>query len=283
MSFLVVFICCAVELNHASFAPFRGGQWIGSWHTWLADELGFRRWFGRGSLLISLAIPCGLAGYIFSYVLDESTVLTFLGATALLLFCSGPGDLARDLESYTRNYLDEEGDQPPTDKANFLNNVNANDADPDRPYMRAIALEANERLFAPMFWFSILGPVGVLLFCMSRGLKHGNDLTAAEADIEERLYNILVWIPARLLGFGLGLAGTLGPVMRTLAEHDYDLSQSGALLGDVLIAALDRHEYDDLDDGDEHVASINAAFGLVKSGFVVWLVVLALLAAAGLA
>jgi membrane protein required for beta-lactamase induction len=210
-------------------------------------------------------------------------VLTFLAAIALLLFCTGPGDLAREIESYTSNYLDTEGDQPAPDMANFLNNVNTNDADPDRPYMRAIALEANDRLFAPMFWFSILGPVGALLFCMSRGLQQSKDLPDAEAHSTERLYDVLIWIPARLLGFGLGLAGTLGPVMRTLREHDYGLSRSAALLGDVLIAALDRHEYDAPDGGDDHVASINAAFSLVKSGFVVWLVVLALLAAAGIA
>ena len=80
----------------------------------------------------------------------------------------------------------------------------------------------------------------------------------------------------------LGLAGTLGPVTRVLHEHDYGLSQSAMLLGDASIAALEQHEHDDPGRGDEHVGAISSMFSLVKRGFVVWLVVLALLSSAGL-
>ena len=44
----------------------------------------------------------------------------------------------------------------------------------------------------------------------------------------------------------------------------------------------EQHEHDDPGRGDEHVGAISSMFSLVKRGFVVWLVVLALLSSAGL-
>lgn len=281
MTFLIVFICCAAELAYVSFEPFRGGQWIVSWHTWLSRKVGLGRWLGRGSLFVSVALPCLLTAIIFNHVIVGSTVLSLLGGIAILLFCFGSGDLAREVEAYTSRYLDPEDGMPPPDKGGFLDDVGAIVGDPDRPYLRAIAIEANDGLFAPAFWFCVLGPIGALLFRMSSTLNRTLGTASAEAEIAGRLYNILIWLPARLLGVGLGLAGSLGPVIGILRQRGYDLSQSAGLLGDAAVAALDRQADDD--SGDEHVASIGAMFGLVKRGFVVWLVVLALLAGAGLA
>ncbi|MDP6182803.1 MAG: regulatory signaling modulator protein AmpE [Gammaproteobacteria bacterium] len=282
MTFLIVFICCAAELTYMSFEPFRKGQWIGFWHRWVANELGLRKWLGSSSFVVSLLVPCFLTALLFGHVLIDSTLLSMIAGIAILLFCSGPGDIAREIDSYTDSYLDEEGELPPPENANFLSVVSANDLDPDGPYMRAVAIQANDRLFAPAFWFAVLGPVGALLFRMSSALRSILDSSSAEHGLIERLYNILIWLPARLLGVALGLAGTLGPVIRVLREHDYGLSGSATLLADASIAALERHEHDDPGRGDEHIAAIISMFSLVKRGFVVWLVVLALLAAAGL-
>ena len=91
----------------------------------------------------------------------------------------------------------------------------------------------------------------------------------------------MLWVPARLFALGLGLAGTLGPVLRTLRERSYPLEAADQLVGDASIAAHDTIvEEDDTD--DEHIASINSMLALVKRAFAVWLAVLALAAAAGI-
>jgi AmpE protein len=278
MIFLIVFICCVFELIYVSFAPLRSGRWIQLWHRWLCDNFPVRKIFGGASLLVSFALPCAVLAYIFGNVFADSVLLTLLGGTALLLFCSGPGDIAHEIESYTRRYLDEDGNQPPPDTNNFLNNIDAIDGDPDRPYLRAIAIEANARLFAPIFWFSVLGPVGALLFRMSVTIARSPTLDPVDGVVAKRLYDILIWAPARLLGIGLGLGGTLGPVVGVLSRWEVKLSQSEALLGDAAIAAL---ETTITDERDQHAALINSMFSLVKRGFVVWLAILALLVVAG--
>lgn len=281
MIFLIVFICCVFELTYVSFAPLRSGSWIISWHNWLSDNCGLRSILGRASILGSLVLPCALLAYLFSAILVDSTLLTLLAGTGVLLYCSGPGDIAQEIESYTRNYLDEDGIQPSPDPDNFLNKINISDGEPDVPFLRAIAVETNDRLFAPVFWFAVLGPVGALLFRMCTTLKRSDSTRSADAELSARLYDILIWVPARLLAVGLGLGGTLAPVIDILSERSFDLARSDVLLGDSAIAALDKNRPVTFDEGDQHIVLIDGMFSLIKRGFVVWLGVLALLVVAG--
>ncbi len=281
MIFLIVFICCVFELTYVSFAPLRSGTWIISWHKWLSENCRLRRVLGRASILGSLVLPCALLAYIFNAILVDSTLLTLLGGTAVLLYCSGPGDIAQEIETYTQNYLDEDGIAPSPDANNFLHKIDVSDSDPDIPYLRAIAVETNDRLFAAVFWFTVLGPVGALLIRMSITLKEVRSTHTSDAEFAARLYDILIWIPARLLAVGLGLGGTLGPVMDIFGEQSFKLAQSDVLLGDSAIAALDKNRAAALNEGDQHTALIDDMFSLIKRGFVVWLGVLALLVVAG--
>jgi AmpE protein len=281
MIFLVVFICCTCELTYVSFAPLRHGEWIISWHRWLTNSCGLRKLLGGVSILGSLVLPCALLAYVFGSMLVDSTLLTMLGGIAVLLYCSGPGDIAQEIESYSQSYMDEDGIQPPPDTNNFLNNIDVGVDDPDAPFLRAIAIETNDRLFGPVFWFSVLGPMGALLFRMTITLKQSASVQAADRELATRLYNILIWIPARLLALGLGLGGTLAPVIRILGERNFGLTQSDHLLGDTAIAALGYKEGNTSSGGDQHIALLENMFNLIKRGFVVWLAVLALLAVAG--
>lgn len=280
MIFLIVFICCVFELTCVSFARFRSGAWIISWHNWLSDNCRSRKVLGRASILGSLVLPCALLAYMFNVIFVDSTLLTLLGGTAVLLYCSGPGDIAQEIESYRRNYLDEDGFQPSLDANNFLNKI---DVSADVPYLRSIAVETNDRLFSPIFWFTVLGPVGALFFRMGVTLKVAGSPHAADVEIATRLYDILIWIPARLLAVGLGLAGTLAPVMNILGEQSFRLAQSDILLGDSAIAALDKNRPTTLNEGDQRTVLIDGMFSLIKRGFVVWLGILALFVVAGFA
>ena len=82
------------------------------------------------------------------------------------------------------------------------------------------------------------------------------------------------------MGFaiGLGLGGTLGPVIGIIGERYIDLTKSNVVLGDAAVAALDQRTGDE---ADQHTTAIGNMFSLVKRGFVVWLAILALLVVAG--
>lgn len=281
MTFFIVFICLVAELAWLSFAPLRGVGWVSSWYVWLERVLDLRRWAGDATVLVAVAVPLAAVATVFNVVLDDSTFLTLVAGIAVLLFSSGPCDLASEIEFYKRAYLDPDDDALPLDRDNFLNQVSAPVGDPDRPYEVAVACAANDGLFAPLFWFVLLGPVGAILFRMSSAIVGNPALSPGETRIAVRLYEILLWLPARLLAIGLGLAGTLGPVLKVFTDTRHGLGQSADFLGAAALAALGTHRDDTEAGDDEHIAAIHAMFGLVKRGFLVWLVVLALLVAAG--
>lgn len=281
MTFFVIFICLAAELTWLSFAPLRGTAWVTSWYAWLTRVVELKHFAGTASVLVAVAVPVFFVAWVFNAILDDSTLLTLLGGIAVLLFCSGPRDLASEIEFYKRDYLDRDDEALALERENFLNQVSAPIGDPDRPFELAVVHAANDGLFAPMFWFAVLGPVGAVLFRMSSAFAGNPVLGAGEQQIATRLYEILLWLPARLLALGLGLAGTLGPVVEVFGRTGHGLANSGKLLGAAALAALGEHR-DDTEAGDDaHIAAIHAMFGLVKRGFLVWLVILALLVAAG--
>ena len=256
-------------------------HWCSVWHMWLAGDVGSRKLLGPISILISIALPCALLGYGFSYLWIESTILTFLGGIALLLWCFGPGDTGRDIELYSNAYRDPTDDANASTNGNFLNHIYSSGLNSDAAYQRAIAIVSNERVFAPAMWFAVLGPLGALLFRMASVLSRADAVNGAELALVRRLHEILLWVPSRLFALGLGLAGSLGPVLAKLTKQSYPLDAIDNLVGDAAMAA---HELpvDEDDSGDRHLALINSMLSLVKRAFVVWLAILAIGTAAGI-
>jgi len=280
MTFFIIFFCLSMELTWLSFAPLRTTNWVIRWHRWLAIDVGLEKWCGRAMPIVSVAIPCAAVAYVMLHVIEDSSLASFVFGMALLLFCSGPRDIVQDVEDYVNAYSDSDDWGAGLDQDNVLNSVQSTTTDPDEPCMRAIVLVANDGLFAPAFWFALLGPLGALFYRMSSVLGHSSALLPAESLVAERLYFLLDWLPARLLAFCLGLAGTLAPVIATFKSDGSSLGDTDRWLGNAAMAALGQHR-DIRYRGDDHIAAIDAMLGLVKRGFVAFLVLLALLVAAG--
>ncbi|MDA0824152.1 MAG: regulatory signaling modulator protein AmpE [Proteobacteria bacterium] len=281
MSFLIVLICCVIELTYMSFAPLRKSNWIVDWHRWLESKLGLERFIGATAVLISIALPVAVLAYLFASWWIDSHLLTLLGGVTVLMFCFGPEDTGYDVEQYIQAYRDPTDKYSSSNGNNFLNAIIAPPSDPDVPFLRAVAIAANERVFAPAFWFIVLGPLGALCFRMASALARNLSPGDSQREVADRLHQILLWLPLRLLAVALGLAGTLGPVLKLLSERTYGLAEGTTLIGDAAVAALGDNRASGSND-DEHVILINSMFALVKRAFVVWLAVLALCAAAGI-
>lgn len=264
-----------------NFAPLRKTNWILDWHRWLCSKLGLQRLLGAGAVLITIAVPVAALAYVFASWWIDSYFLTLLGGITVLMFCFGPEDTGYDIEQYIQAYRDPTDKYIPPNGDNFLRAVTAHAPDPDAPFLRAVAVVLNERIFAPAFWFVVLGPLGALGYRMASALARNLAPGESQRVVAQRLHQILLWLPARFLAIALGLAGTLGPVLKLLRERDYGLTAGTILIGETALAALADNSTKASDD-DEHVRLINSMFALVKRAFVVWLGVLALGAAAGI-
>ena len=213
-------------------------------------------------------------------------------AIVVLFFSLGPNDIGEDVSEYCKAL--EEGDEGLIDQtAKAL----IEDEVPDEPLERihcveeAVCIQANNRLFAVIFWFVLLGPLGPLgawayrvtdLVRRRAVFQAGREEAGAELaplrDAAVALHGWLAWIPARLTAIGYAVAGHFdaalaawrsdGAATGTPSEH------SERLLARVGVAALALEEDDDEDLTARGVRGATAAKRLVFRLLLIWAVII---------
>ena len=213
-------------------------------------------------------------------------------AIIVLFFSLGPKDIGKDIDDYcTALETENEDEIHKTAKALTEKELSTNQLERIRRVEEAVCVQANNLLFAVIFWFVLLGPFGAwsyrvidlirrrAVFNASRDqVGHGTaDMILASAD---QLHGLLTWIPARLTAIGYAMAGsfegalsawrkTESTTAKTQSEH------SEELLARVSIGALVFQQ----DDGESiygrGVRGATAANDLVSRSLFIWVVVIA--------
>ncbi|AHK79045.1 regulatory protein AmpE [Ectothiorhodospira haloalkaliphila] len=290
--------------------------------TWLTRVTGMIRaraeGFGLGgtaALVVTLAVPLVIVAVIFHLVGGMlAGIVGLLLGLIVLLFCLGPRDLNRQVDSYLEAGAMKDEDREMKHARELLgeDNVPGDAAERSSAVLQKALSESNPRLFAVLFWFVILGPLGAVLYRLSHLLqapateekpaaaaaegeqgKEGEDKPQAEPTEDGfrqaavRLVALLDWIPARLVALGYALTGTFDrafPVLRSnftgplagMAE------QNKRLLRD---AGSEAVQLDDVDMKDplEARSAVERASNLVFRTLIAFVAVLALLTIVGLA
>jgi len=203
----------------------------------------------------------------------------FVFGILVFIYCLGPTCLSTEVEAYihARTVGDED------EALHYAGSITGESASisPDQQISdvtRAILYVANERIFATIFWFVILGPFGAISYrLVSQLSKH---IESGElAAFSEFVHALMAWIPARMLAAGYALTGNFDGAYHTYRDraHTYDISQSNY---EVLVAtglgAMRTLEMED------EIASIHAAQALVMRAVIVWIGILAVMTLGGL-
>ena len=282
MTFLVVLVSTAVELAMGSIATVRDTDWVGAWRDWLTGLLGQQSWWnGLGGLLVTVGIPMLLIGLIGNWLAEWIWLAGFLFGVVVVLYCLGPGDLNRDIDRYFAATGDAERaaavdalaaafDSPHEDDPSFAT--------------RVMLVEANDRIFAALFWFVVLGPMGIVLFRQASVMRHeAAESSESMSEWAEQLYQILIWVPARLFALGFGIAGSFTHAFEAWrAAEDFSLGSAQQVLGAVGLAAVQASQAPEANDAEALLQRARAVRGLINRTLVVWLTLLALLALAGI-
>lgn len=126
--------------------------------------------------------------------------------------------------------------------------------------------QAYQKLFAPLFWYFVFGPVGLILYVSVEALH--------QQWIEQKYFimlrGILDWVPLRLMSLSFALVGNFGAVfkewMKTVLHGVSDNYDQMLVCGDAAISS----------EKNEQSASL-AAFLLIQRVVLIWLVVMALI------
>ncbi len=215
-------------------------------------------------------------------------------AVVVLFFSFGPSDIGEDVNEYC-NALEDGDDERIGQTARAL----VENAVPDDPLERircveeAVCIQANNRLFAVIFWFVLLGPLGPLgawayrvteLLRRRAVFQSGRDESDAKVieplrDAAVTLHGWLAWIPARLTAIGYAVAGHFDAALaawRSGSDAAATTSESSErLLARVGMAALALEAGEDEDLTARGVRGATAAKQLVFRLLIIWAVIIA--------
>jgi len=220
-------------------------------------------------------------------------------AIVVLFFSLGPQDIGEEATAYCKALESEsEEDIQHAAKAIMEGEV------PDDPLERvhcveeSICVQANNRLFAVVFWFVVLGPLAAWAYRVTDLIRRRAVFTAARTQTPEdnalllrdaatALHGWLAWIPARLTAVGYATAGHFDEAIAAMRapteERDATSSEhSEKLLARVGVAALALQDKPDESITERGVRGAVAANRLVFRLLLIWAVVISAMTLYGL-
>lgn len=299
MNLIALLIGLVIERLATQFFHWRRMRWMDR-----IIDAGFRRASGFANwpalipvtlLAVLLALP--VAAVIFA--LGDS-LLGFpylLLAIVVLFFSLGPQDIGEDVDEYCAALRDDDEQHiQQTAKALVEGEVRDDPRERLQQVESAVFVQANNRLFAVIFWFVALGPFGPLgawiyrvtdlirrraVFNASREDEEAGPVTGAQ-DAAIWLHGVLAWIPARLTAIGYGIAGHFDAALaawRAPADHAPTTVSEGSeiLLARVGNGALALHDADGESLNERAVRGAVQANRLVFRLLLIWAVVIAAL------
>ena len=238
------------------------------------------------------AIIWGLGGTLagFTYLLL---------AIVVLFFSLGPKDIGEETDEYCKA-LESENEEEIQQAAKAIVEGDV----PEDPHERierveeSICVQANNRLFAVVFWFVVLGPLAAWAYRVTDLVRRRAVFTASRTeepddhallirDAAVTLHGWLAWIPARLTAVGYATAGHFDEALAALRapteERDATASENSEnLLARVGIAALALQDLPDETITARGVRGAIAANRLVFRLLLIWAVIIAAMTLYGL-
>jgi AmpE protein len=160
--------------------------------------------------VLLLRLSLGDALYGFPYLIF---------AVVVLFFSLGPRDIAEEVDEHCAALRSEDPERiRATAKTLLEKDVPADAEERSREVEQAVCIQGNNRLFAVIFWFVLLGPLGAWTYRVTDLIRRravfraGRDDSGAGAaslvvGAAEDLHGWLAWVPARLTAVGYALAG----------------------------------------------------------------------------
>ena len=288
----LVAVIAALVLGHLAPAPMaalRDWRWFGRWLGWLQAH-GGEAAAGRFGLVLAIA-PAVLLVAAVQWLLAGRLygLPALLFGIAVLALCWGPRDLDRDVEAVI-----DADDAASHDEAVAHLQAAGGSLRTDAPTLvDATLLNGLRRWFAPLFWFLLLGPLGVVLYRLLAQAVQGPQADAVAAASREGgawALALLEWPVAQLMTLSMALVGNFDTVFsawRRAGGNRWALDLG--FLGEAARAGVGMELADDAADAREaglvpHAErhpELRDAMSMVWRMLLLWMALLALLIIAG--
>lgn len=212
-------------------------------------------------------------------------------AILVLFFSLGPKDVGEDIDEYIKALQSGDGEEIRKSTKALTERDTPKDGEARIQLVEeAACVQANNRIFAVVFWFVLLGPFGAWSFRVTDLIRRRavfNATRLAESarpqrlpDAARMLHGWLAWLPARLTAVGFALAGSFDGALnawRSPSGHESlrQSEQSEALLARVGSGALALHRKVDETDEQRAIRGAAAVKGMLLRLLIIWAAVIA--------
>ena len=278
MTLICILAAFGLEYYLGNLDPYRKFDWFDRYCAWL--ELNFSAqafWKGALGVLCTLLPPLLVLALTASLLLKLSVVLFYLFVLAVFLYSLGPS--VNDLLSDYITAL--EGDDE-SRVAQIEGQLRAGDEDKEDTLYRNLLVQAHDNLFGLIFWFSVFGVFGVMLFNLVVRLKQRHaGIHGAYADGVDLFYRILMWPSSRLLALGFALGGSLVDALEGWGRVErLTLDSSREVLINSGLGAI-QYNPERFRETAGHIEILQHLQALINRSLIVWLTVLGIMTITG--
>jgi AmpE protein len=279
LAFLVLLIALLIE-RFFDWSHLRHWQWFGLLQRKIAERLPSKQpWLVLAAAVLPIMILTSLLSFLLVGVLYGVASLIF--QLFILLYCLGPQNLWADAFACINAITKGDAKNASEKLKALFGIIDISSAQSmHKQLLDHIFIESNQRVFAVVFWFVALGPVGAVFYrlvaLIAQERQTASPLVSEQAKKVEAL---LDWIPVRVFTFLFALGGQFSQVInywRKKAIHC--VHSNNALLTECGVAALGG-------DPDGAVANDGSAerdaISLLDRVFIIVLVIVLVIAMAG--
>jgi len=278
--FLSILIALLIERVFDQLKTMRGFNWLARYTHWMTEVLHIDR-LGSWMAFALLFVPLLIATWMLDGIFDNALFGLFeLGFNVLVVFaCLGPKDLDQQIDFY----IDAVETGSDSEKINAAKRIAGDNVAADlvddlaeqvTQVSKAIFVEANRRLFAMIFWFLIMGPVGAVayrLFEQFVNPQQSDEGLKAVKSKTRQLIAWLDWLPVHLTLFAYMVSGNFDAGMQSFRKLDKtaaDMTEENAeMLRQVGFSSI---QVDTIDSNIAAVDCIRKSRGLVLRTLIVW-------------
>ena len=213
--------------------------------------------------------------FLFSY---WSSFVESILIVCVLIYCISPKELLSQFDKYIISIEKEDADASLLAQELINKETTSNSDDIEIAIMKSVFIKSYNQIFAAIFWFFILGVVGVFLYRLVDKLN--DELKSVSNSLSEStsiLLNILDWPSTRLFAIGLALAGNLVEAIADIKKSDvFSIEANYSLLVGIGLAALQYQPETDVS-GREKSYWLNQFKFLIIRTFIIWIFVAAII------
>ncbi|SEQ14317.1 AmpE protein [Ectothiorhodospira magna] len=288
MSLFIILVTLFIERFSNTVENLRKFNWLDRYTTLIRSRC---ERFGLGStatLVITVAIPLVVLVILIQLIGGIlGGLVGILIALAVLLLSIGPRNLGKEVDAFLEaGAMKDEAREMKHARTLLGDQVPDDAAERARAVLQKMLTGSNGSLFAVLFWFVVLGPVGALLYRLANLMRapQGTEPDGFQQTATQ-LQGLLDWIPARLMVLFYALTGSFDrafPVLRTgfLGSWGNMVAENEALLRDAGCEAIQLDE-EELQEPLAARSAVERASSLVFRSVIAFVAILALLTIVG--